>query len=594
LPAAAFSADGRYVAAGGIFSQITVWELASGQAIVTLPSRDPMFAFSPDARTLATCGQSSAVHLWDIATGEERRVLHHPGQAVAALAFSADGSLLATGSRSGVIRVWDAVKAQEKLAATTSIGGNPIAFLPKRHGLVLDTLTGLVFYDIAAPARGVKAWSVKEQQRLTGFHGQVAPDGKTMACVDAGRNIVLWDIARNIERRHLGQSDHIPGMPGFAYAPDSQTLAIASPRGIELVDVVTGKSARILGEPKGFLPALAFTPDGKTLITADNALRYLDVKTGKEIRQAPIPSDREHDFDRYELLSMRISPGGNVLAINGRSRKLQLWDLAKATTIGLPKTNGPFAFSPDGQWLATTEASNIHLWELATGKMFAELYGTDGPITSLLFAPDGHVLATGSAGHTTLLWDVRLPRLFAAPEPSEKWDDAERKRAWGALAGLDTMAAYQAMTRLSADPTNTVALLEARLAPVVAPPAKQVRHWIADLDSVNFETRDQASTQLKKLGTLAKPALQTALKAKPDLEVKRRLEALLAQLGNEEIEVPAGDTLRTLRAIQLLEILGTPAARRLLDRLAGGVEQALQTRRAHAALRRWNHDPQLP
>ena len=597
IRAAAFSADGRYVAAGGIFSQITVWELASGQALVTLPSRDPMFAFSPDGRTLATCGQSAGVHLWDLATGEERRTLHHPSRAPEILAFSADGRHLAAASRDGLIRVWDPVTGENRLAATNSLGGNPSAFLENEKKLVLDTPDGLVFFAVADPSRGAKAWGVKEQQRLSGFHGLVAPDGKTIVCVDAGRNIVLWDVARNAERRPLDQGDRLPGMPSLAYAPDGQTFALALPRGIELYDVATGKAVRKFGDMKGLTPGLAFTPDGKMLIGADNALRYWDVKTGKEIRQTLIPSNRERDFDyvdRHGYLTLRISPGGNVLAISSHARSVQLWDLAKASPVGKPRASGPFAFSPDGRWLATAEKSTVQLWELATGRAIAELPGHTGAITSLLFAPNGQVLATGSADYTTLLWDVRLQRLFASAVPAGKSEDAQRKRDWDALAELDVLAAYQAMVRLAADPAPTVALLEKCLHPVALSPAKQLQQWIADLNSTNFETRDKASVELKKLGPLAEVALKTAIEANPPLEAKRRLEGLVAALVNEEIDQPAGDTLRTIRVVHLLEDLGTPQARRLLDRLVGGAPEALQTRLARGSLRRLNRDSRLP
>ena len=152
---------------------------------------------------------------------------------------------------------------------------------------------------------------------------------------------------------------------------------------------------------------------------------------------------------------------------------------------------------------------------------------------------------------------------LASAAPAGKSADSQRKRDWDALADLDGAAAYQAMVRLAADPAPTVALVEERLLPVALPPAKQLQQWIADLNLGTFETRDKASAELRKLGPIAEVALKTALEANPPLEAKRRLEGLLAALVHEEIDQPAGDNLRTIRAIHLLENLGTPQARRL-------------------------------
>ena len=54
--------------------------------------------------------------------------------------------------------------------------------------------------------------------------------------------------------------------------------------------------------------------------------------------------------------------------------------------------------------------------------------------------------------------------------------------------------------------------------------------------------------------------------------------------------VASRETLRRLRAIAVLEKLGTPEARRVLERLASGFEGARETRDARAALRRLKDD----
>ena len=77
--------------------------------------------------------------------------------------------------------------------------------------------------------------------------------------------------------------------------------------------------------------------------------------------------------------------------------------------------------------------------------------------------------------------------------------------------------------------------------------------------------------------------MRRALKDRPPLEVSRRIEDLLDRLGPSPLP-PEG--LRALRAIEVLEHLGTPGAMSCLETLAKGAPEARQTRDAKAALGR--------
>ncbi len=76
---------------------------------------------------------------------------------------------------------------------------------------------------------------------------------------------------------------------------------------------------------------------------------------------------------------------------------------------------------------------------------------------------------------------------------------------------------------------------------------------LADLDSEQFAVRDTAMRELTQMGEQIEPALSRALESKPSLEVKKRIQTLLADLHG----VPPAETLRTLRAIRTLERIGT-------------------------------------
>src|SRR5262249_51795773 len=117
--------------------------------------------------------------------------------------------------------------------------------------------------------------------------------------------------------------------------------------------------------------------------------------------------------------------------------------------------------------------------------------------------------------------------------------------------------------------------------PVSRTEGDRIARLIADLDGERFAVRQQAAAELAAFGDLARPALKKALTTATSLEQRRRLEGLLARpasLGPE--------SLRDLRALEVLEYLATPEARQVLRGLADGAPEGWLTRQARAALGR--------
>jgi len=171
--------------------------------------------------------------------------------------------------------------------------------------------------------------------------------------------------------------------------------------------------------------------------------------------------------------------------------------------------------------------------------------------------------------------DRERPRL--GPLSGQEW-----QALWAALAQPDAAKAYAAMVRMTGDGPTTLAALKERMHAVGAADAEKLARLLKDLEDDQFAVREKAAGELEKLAELAQPALKQALnRPRVSLDFRRRLESLIASCS--EI---SGERLRGLRAIEVLERIGTTEARGLLKVLADGAPEALTTTAARAALKR--------
>lgn len=148
----------------------------------------------------------------------------------------------------------------------------------------------------------------------------------------------------------------------------------------------------------------------------------------------------------------------------------------------------------------------------------------------------------------------------------------------------DAARAYEAIWEMPRAGAEAIAFLKPRLLAAAPPVPERVGRLIADLDSEDVGVRDNAFEELRRIGEEAETALGRALEGSPSMEVRSRLTALIDALRGPLVRSPAA--LRRMRAVEVLERIGSAEAADALKSLASQSVSSRERREAQAALRR--------
>jgi WD40 repeat protein len=619
-----FSPDGKQLVSW-VAAKLRRWDVATGKELPPVEGTGNVTVeFTPDSKTMAVA-EARVLRLHEATSGRERwrlpldivdlSPLRHQENDVHGVgglfAFAPDSKTLAVAARRS-IRQFDVATGQEigptpdrqtLHAVAVGRGGQRVAAVSSKEIQVWDVAAGTVI--LRAPA-----WPGPDKEPVALTTVALSPDGKRLAAGASDGTVTLFDV--QTAKRVGPLRFHEAAVTSLLFLADGDTLVSADLQfGAAWWDAATGAAVAKSKVPGPTAAVSNRFPGGASywhdvLERQDFfTLRGLSAFLSPDGRQLLAPSADAVAF--YELASSQarapkllrprkgkfVVSGDGQLVVEGPDWEqwyfgdfdgpLRLLDAAtgaeKRVVANMPRIRD-FALSPDGKLLAACSTDGVRLWDTATGTLQAECGGHRGVVTTIVFSPDGAALVSAAYDGTLLVWEVAA----LTSRPAAKGLAAgELQSLWEDLAAANPASAAKAMQRLAGQPQQAGPFLRDRLRAATAPTAADIAKLVADLDDARPKTREAASAQLKQLAELAVPALQACLAGTPTLEQRRRVDLLLARLG-EPLQDAA--KLRALRAVELLQWLATPEAIEVLQRLAAGADGAYETREARAALRR--------
>ena len=265
---------------------------------------------------------------------------------------------------------------------------------------------------------------------LAGFRGRVqlarfSPNGQRLALTADGDNLVrLWDFSENptATTPHL-LDGHVRQVSALAFSPDGSRLVTADWGGtVYLWTLKPSAPVRVaLTGHRDAVYTLAFSADGRRLLTAggDGTARLWDLDRAEAVPKAEIL--RGHG---KQIISASFRDDGRWLVTACAEGIARLWDLrgpgpakAKAVLSGHEQGRFEARFVPRSRWLLTTSSPEAaasppcvaRLWDVEAEDPAAvgvPLGDSAVHVSALDISSDGRRLVIGSLEGRGWVWDL--------------------------------------------------------------------------------------------------------------------------------------------------------------------------------------------
>ena len=117
------------------------------------------------------------------------------------------------------------------------------------------------------------------------------------------------------------------------------------------------------------------------------------------------------------------------LAASTDNSDILLWQLETCQPMGVLQGHThhvlSIAISSDGQYLASGSGDcKVGIWDVAHKTLITMLDAHEGPVRTVAFSPDGKLLASGSEDYKVRLWDVQTGKLLSTIAQHTDWVNA--------------------------------------------------------------------------------------------------------------------------------------------------------------------------
>jgi len=246
---------------------------------------------------------------------------------------------------------------------------------------VLDAVRGagarpvVVLSSESEPARAIPAGQSSLFQ--VAFH----PSGQSFAVCGADNLVKIYDLAGNDPLILRG---HTRAVTSLAFSKDGRLLVTGSnDRTLRLWDMPSGQSLRVLHGQGEEVTALAISPDGSQIASAgkDQAIRLWDLDTTERYRQ--------FSGNQGAVWAAAFSPDGGHLAAGGADRTIHVWRFSRASQgSNMPVQNltghhaavTAIAYSRDGQWIVSCGGDKNDARFIGVGSRLSERWRRRGKI----------------------------------------------------------------------------------------------------------------------------------------------------------------------------------------------------------------------
>jgi WD40 repeat protein len=433
----AFHPDGRRLASSSMDATIRQWNVASGQTIDVRRGHSESVlnvTYSPDGQWFASSGADRTVRVWKTDDSEPPMVLPDHDSSIYTSFFSADGLTISTMSEAHARwLIWPTPLAANRVV----LRGHSSYVYPVVHSPD-GRLLASAGWD---PDHGIRLWDAATGTLIALLKGHTdaifslafSPDSRRLVSRSDDTTVHIWDTQTGASLA-VRQCDHVPNrgcQQNLVITPEGRTILTGTNDGLRRWDLMTGEELSRVPLPLHDVRVLAVRPeDGLLAASGDGPnIVLFDLKAG-QVRTVLTESSGRPGA---QVQSLAFSPDGRQLLSAGTARVVQLWDVESGKLVRELRghTDEVFAaiFHPDGQRIVSAGRDRvIRVWDPDHGDEIVRLLGHTYYIFSLSFSPDGTTLASGSGDFTVRLWESeRLGRrLEAEREAQAARPEAER------------------------------------------------------------------------------------------------------------------------------------------------------------------------